>query len=197
MTKNYRLLCYPYWCKAEKCQSARGLIMQKSVFLEQLYKEYYPLMYYTAFNILRDHNLAEDAVHEAFLKLTKKSFMFEKIKCKKTAAFMVIIVRNIALTMYKYKKKEFNQRLEDNHMAADPGPTPLEMLISNINIEKIKEAIKAMDANYADILILKYHYECSNKQIAELLSLSEENVRVRLHRTRKKLAAILKDEVQV
>ena len=169
--------------------------MQKSVFLEQLYKEYYPLMYYTAFNILRDHNLAEDAVHEAFLKLTKKSFMFEKIKCKKTAAFMVIIVRNIALTMYKYNKKEFNQRLEDNHMATDPSPSPLDLIITNINVEKIKETINTMNPNYAEILILKYHYECSNKQIAELLSISEENVRVRLHRARKKLAAKLNNEV--
>lgn len=171
--------------------------MQKSVLLEQLYTKYYPLMYHTAYNILRDHSLAEDAVHEAFLKLTKNNFDFEKINCNKLAAFMVIIVKNIALTIYKNMKKEFKQRLEDNHSAADPGPTPLDLVITNVNIEKIKETIKAMDASYADILMLKYHYDCSNKQIADLLAITEENVRVRLHRARKKLAAKLKEEVQL
>ena len=168
---------------------------KKSVFLEQLYKEYYPLMFRIAFNILRDQGLAEDAIHEAFLKLSKNNYKLDKVRYNKTAAFMVIIVRNIALTMYKYNKKEFIQRLEDNHMATDPSPSPLDLIITNINVEKIKETINTMNPNYAEILILKYHYECSNKQIAELLSISEENVRVRLHRARKKLAAKLNNEV--
>jgi len=80
-------------------------------------------------------------------------------------------------------------------MATDPSPSPLDLIITNINVEKIKETINTMNPNYAEILILKYHYECSNKQIAELLSISEENVRVRLHRARKKLAAKLNNEV--
>lgn len=171
---------------------------KKRASLEQLYTEYYPLMYHTAFNILQDHGLAEDAVQDALLKLGKNNFYIDEIKCNKTASFLVIIVRNAALTIYAKNKKAKNQRLEDAHMAAaDPSPTPLDLIITNINIKEIKEAIKAMDSSYADILILKYHYECSNRQIADLLSLSEGNVRVRLHRARKKLAAMLKNEVQV
>jgi len=170
---------------------------KKSVFLEQLYSEYYPLMYHTAFNILHDHSLAEDAVQEAFLKLTKTNFYLDAIKCNKTASFMVIIVRNTALTIYAKNKKVKTRRLEDAHVTAtDPNPTPLDLIITNVNIKEIKEAIKAMDSSYADILILKYQYECSSRQIANLLSLSEGNVRVRLHRARKKLAARLKNEVQ-
>ena len=38
--------------------------------LENLYYEYKALMKYIAFNILGDNGLAEDAVHEAFIKLT-------------------------------------------------------------------------------------------------------------------------------
>lgn len=38
---------------------------------EDIYKKYGKLMKYVAYNILRDDSLAEDAVHNAFLKLMK------------------------------------------------------------------------------------------------------------------------------
>ncbi len=43
---------------------------EKSKF-EQLYYQYRKLMYLCAWEVLRDEQLAEDAVHEAFIKLTK------------------------------------------------------------------------------------------------------------------------------
>jgi RNA polymerase sigma-70 factor (ECF subfamily) len=48
-----------------------------------------------------------------------------------------------------------------------------------------------MNPKYADVLTLKYFNHYTNKEIADLLLISEENVRVRLHRARKILAARL------
>lgn len=59
--------------------------------LENLYYEYKALMKYIAFNILGDNGLAEDAVHEAFIKLTRHLDGIGEIKSLKTKAFIVII----------------------------------------------------------------------------------------------------------
>ena len=45
--------------------------LNKHTLIEQLYLKYKFLMFHTAFTILQDHMLAEDATHTVFLNLWK------------------------------------------------------------------------------------------------------------------------------
>ncbi|MGN1089738.1 MAG: RNA polymerase sigma factor [Huintestinicola sp.] len=51
-----------------------------------------------------------------------------------------------------------------------------------------------MNENYSDVLMLKFFYECSNKEIAQLLNITEENAAVRIFRGRNKLKEMLMEE---
>jgi len=73
--------------------------------LEKLYIEYKSLMKFTASKILSNEVLAEDAVHDAFIKLTRYLDGIEEIISHKTKSFVVITVRNIALDMLEKEKK--------------------------------------------------------------------------------------------
>ena len=57
---------------------------------ELLYEQYRKLMKYIAFGILHDEYLAEDAVHDTFLKLTKYLDNIEDTRSSKTKSFIVI-----------------------------------------------------------------------------------------------------------
>lgn len=57
---------------------------------EQLYYQYKRLMYWIANHILGDSHLAEDAVHEAFLKIIKNFHKIGEIHCPRTKNFVVI-----------------------------------------------------------------------------------------------------------
>ena len=72
---------------------------------EVLYKEYRSTMYNHAYGILKDKYLAEDAVHNAFLKLTKNLEKVNEIKCKETRNYLVILVRGAAIDFYNQNKK--------------------------------------------------------------------------------------------
>ena len=61
-------------------------------------------MYVTAYSILKDHHESEDMVQEAVLKLSGNLHKILEIKCKKTRAFLVIIVWNLSLDAYKMRK---------------------------------------------------------------------------------------------
>lgn len=167
--------------------------MRKSELLEQLYTKYRYLMYHVAYGILHDHCLAEDAVQAAFLKLSKNNYQISEINCNKTKIFMVIVIRSTALDLYNRKNKHKNiSSLEEQIVeAADNNPTPLELIVSNDTIDTIKDTLQTMTSKYADVLSLRYFYDYTNKEIADLLLISEENVRVRLHRARKILVARL------
>ncbi|MFR5859533.1 MAG: RNA polymerase sigma factor [Clostridia bacterium] len=63
----------------------------------QLYETYRKLMHWTAEGILHDEYLAEDAVHEAFLRIIQNFHQIREIPCPKTRSFVVIIVRKYSL----------------------------------------------------------------------------------------------------
>ena len=50
----------------------------------QLYETYRKLMHWTAEGILHDEHLAEDAVHEAFLRIIQNFHQIREIPCPKT-----------------------------------------------------------------------------------------------------------------
>ncbi len=71
---------------------------------ERLYYKYRRLMFTCAKEILKDDVLAEDAVHEAFLRLTKHMKGIDEVKCNKTLRFVVIVVESAAKDIYRKKK---------------------------------------------------------------------------------------------
>lgn len=86
--------------------------------LEKLYYEYRELMKYIALGILNDEYTAEDAVHNAFIKLTRHLKGIEEIKNHKTKSFIVIIIKSVSLDMLKKEKKNkpAEMHLYDNEL---------------------------------------------------------------------------------
>ena len=64
----------------------------------------------------------------------------------------------------------------------------------NENIEKIFDMVKRLDSNYSDVLVLKLFYDMNDREIAESLNISVENVRTRIFRGRNKLKMLLGKE---
>ncbi len=73
---------------------------------ETLYKQYLNLMLYTANSILKNQADSEDAVQMAFIRIAKNFDKIEKTICPKTANQFVIIVRHIAIDIYRKKHRE-------------------------------------------------------------------------------------------
>ena len=55
-------------------------------------------------------------------------------------------------------------------------------------------AIKMLPIKYREVLLLKYSHGYSMDEIAEILSMSKENVKKTIQRARKKLEALLLEE---
>ena len=74
---------------------------EKSKF-ESLYLTYRKLMFHVANGILNDEGLAEDAVHQAFLKILENFDKVGEISCHKTRSYVVIcfITRIHAIQKY-------------------------------------------------------------------------------------------------
>lgn len=166
----------------------------KHTVLEQIYHQYSQLMYYIAFKVLNDRYLAEDAVQTTFLKLEKNRFYIDSVTSNQTKSFIIIVTRNVAMSLLKTKSQGDYLRPDDEiNDIPDQNTLPLDLLIKNESIDEIKNTIASLDSKYSDILLLRYFSDYSTLEIASFFDISDELVRVRLHRAKKQLVEKLKE----
>lgn len=163
--------------------------------LEELYFLYRKDMFFAAYDILKDYHEAEDAVQSSIIKLSSIIEKIETVKCNKTRAFVVIVVRNISLNIYKQRKREklippdnFEEILFHEDFSLQPQIIRLEQA------EEIAKLLAKLNGSYADILTLKYYYEYSNSEIAELINTTEGNVRIKIYRAQQALKKLLTED---
>lgn len=160
----------------------------------ELYKQYSSTMLYIADNILHDIHLAEDAVSEAFIKIINNLDKINPKDCYRTRGFVVIIVRNVALDILR-KQKRSKVTSIDSFDDSIPFEEPnFENMTIKEACQRIINCIGRLNKNYSDILYLKMEFAYSNKEISEILGISQENVKTRLSRARKALKEELERE---
>lgn len=155
---------------------------------ELLYNTYKNLMLYKAYTILQDKSLAEDAVHNAFIKILKKISKYDFTDSHKTSAFVVIVVENVAKTMYKKEHKILPVELGD----IESNVNLAEAAETRLDAEYIASKIAQLPPLYRDILTLKFLNELSDKEIASVLGITNSNARKRLQRAKTALLKLLK-----
>ena len=161
---------------------------------ELLYLNYRASMFNIANAVLRDKGLAEDAVHQAFIKVLRNLHKIDDVFSNKTRSLIVIIVRNTAIDLYRARKKQKTVFLEDFiHEPIHENGTPLDFVIAEESYERMISNISKMPEKYSEVLVLRYFCEYSNGEIAEILNISNGNVRSRLHRARKMLVEIMEE----
>ncbi len=164
---------------------------EKSKF-EKIYFKYRQLMFQVANGILKDEYLAEDAVHKAFIKIMKHLDKIKEIECPKTKAFSVIIVKHTAIDLYRKRKRENTVQIEEEVLVEYRATTVDQEVIDKVE-NPLTAAILALPYHYSEIILLKYNHNYTDKQIAGLVGLSEDNVKKRLQRAKKKLKEIMKE----
>lgn len=162
--------------------------------LEQIYINYKKDAYWTAYNILKDHHRAEDVVQDAIIRMSSLIDKIEEVKCNKTRALFVIIVRNLSINIYNRRKNMESTHYEELDVESKDLNLDEEMIRLE-QVEWITTELEKINSSYLDILTLKYYYEYSNPEISKLLNIMEGNVRVRLYRAKQSIKKILLESV--
>lgn len=164
---------------------------EKSKF-EKLYEKYRKLMHYVAKGILTDDQLAEDAVQEAFFRIARNFYKVGEISCPQTKNFVVIIVRNAALTIAK--KEETASSLENIDLLSDGDVSLDDNTFAKFELNELIREILNLPEAYRYPLYLYGVYDYKMAEIANLLGITTETAKKRVQRARKILTDNLKKE---
>ncbi|MHB8061683.1 MAG: RNA polymerase sigma factor [Ruminiclostridium sp.] len=162
--------------------------------IEELYIEYRTMMYRIAYSILNDNVFSEDAVQQAFETIIINYDKFKNLTENRTKGLLILITKNTCLNILKRKKiiefVSFDDEMDDSCI-----DNPIEnFIISNESYSRLLKVIDDLDEKYSLVLQLKFVFGYTYSEISKLLSISDQVVRVRIYRAKKKIIECLKSE---
>ncbi|MGF6375669.1 RNA polymerase sigma-70 factor (ECF subfamily) [Clostridiales Family XIII bacterium PM5-7] len=164
--------------------------------IEQLIVEYKKMMLNLAYSILKDSQLAEDALQEASIKLAGKMNNIDNIHSDRTKNFVYTVTKNAAISVYR-KEKKFRQDVqffENNALSYIEGALDIDAFADQYGFsEELKEALSQLGEMDRDIICYKYGAGYKTKEIATAIGHSPDYVYKRLQRAEEKLALIIKE----
>lgn len=152
---------------------------------ELLYREYRGLMFHVANRILDNEQDAEDAVHQAFLKIAEHIGRIAEPVCPKTRGFVVTVAENKAIDLYRRRKKHPSVELDETL----PG---VPALYEGENV--LAECLLKLSARYREVLLLRYCYGYSLRETADLMGVTVSAATQLVHRAKIKLRALYEKE---
>ncbi len=144
---------------------------------------------------LQDDHLAEDAVQETFLALTRHMDKVGSVESAATRNFLATIVKNKATDLLRKRQKIMEDEEASQKQEAEvSGEDLLNQYLAQESYERILHAIQKLDEIYRVVFEYKYLHELSDREIADLLGVTLKVVNVRIFRARKKLQNFLREE---
>ena len=145
--------------------------------------------YSLAFYLLHDSAEAEDVVQESFVKLWHQ---LDTLKDDGIKPWLMRVVRNGSLD--RLRKRKPAEELSTALLVADTREEPDSRLIRERVKKQLMQAINSLGEPWTSLLILRDIHEQSYEFVGAVLDLGPEQVKVYLHRARKKLAALWQDQ---
>lgn len=163
---------------------------------EQVYHNFYDLVYGMIVYIVKDHSAAEDIIQESFLKVIRKKPTFESEQ--KMKAWLKIVTRNTAIN-YLRKNKKFRNHLDSDSVFINIEPyNPEPSVEQTVETKMLEEAIvsylEKLKPEYRVLVEYRWKQGLTYKEIAEHLNTDEDVVRQRLYRARESIKKMLYKE---
>ena len=167
---------------------------------ETLVRTYSPSLLRTARRFLRSEEDARDALQDAFVSVFKSIGTFASNAQLSTWLHRIVINRSLMKLRSQRRhpeediEKYLPRFLEDGHQA-EPGAAWPEGADSMMEREEVRalvrESIDRLPESYRVVLLLRDLEELSTEEAAEVLGVTPNAIKIRLHRARQALRAIL------
>lgn len=151
--------------------------------VQELMKKYQNNFYAVAFHVCKNAEDAEDVVQDTFIQYytNKKDFEDEQ----HIRAWLIRVAINKAKNMNRTFWRQNKQSLED-YMETLTFETP--------ESENLFETVMKLPDKYRIVIHLFYYEDYTIREIADILKISQSNVKVRLSRGRLLLKETLQEE---
>lgn len=152
--------------------------------LDELYRTYAEQLYYFLLKLSGSPTAAEDLVQETFVRAT---ISLHQVEGSSARAWLYKVARNVYLDEWRRRKRwSWVPFFQDTEMISPYG-VPEEEIDRVEESQMLAELLYRLPENYRAIIHLREIEEMSYEEMAQTLDMTEGQVKVTLHRARKKL----------
>jgi len=134
---------------------------------------------------------AEDIMQELAIKIWQKGEDFNKLGNKE--AWCMAVTRNMAIDKIRHNKVRQHENIDTVYNVSSDSKNPETQLESNDVMNRIKELIATMPVNYKTVIQLREIEEMSYKEIANIMNIELDKVKIYIFRARKLLQKMIID----
>jgi RNA polymerase sigma-70 factor (ECF subfamily) len=137
---------------------------------------------------VRDESAADDLVQETFIKIHEN---LDSVRDpSKVSSWVFRIAHNVCYDYFRARKKTSHNGVHEG--LVDLQETPLQKRMEQDEMSRcVQGQLNLLPESLRSVLIFSDIMELNHEEIADILELTVENVKVRLHRARKRFNAIL------
>ena len=158
-------------------------------FMASVYRDNYKLMQLIAMKFMGNTMDADDVVSDTCMSLIKKIDVLRRLEPEARSAYINVATTNTALGVFR-KRKRMNELLDDGELfryIQDEGDTPEALVLRSCKLQELKDAFNKISEIDQAALNMKYMLEYSDAEIAKVLGVKENSVRMRMKRARHRL----------
>lgn len=149
------------------------------------YNDYFPRLFAYIYGRVRNVHIAEDLVADVFERAFVKADTLRNDDAFSTWLFT--IARNVIISNGRKRARESIVDPDILKEIAPSGASVESEVVNREELDQVTELLHDFPQREQDIIALKFDAELPNAQIAQIMNLSEANVRVILFRTLRKL----------
>jgi RNA polymerase sigma-70 factor (ECF subfamily) len=154
-----------------------------------VYRAYGRLVYASAYRVLRDAGLAEEATQQTFVKAWRAADSLDENR--EMAPWLATIARRVAIDVQRSEARRSADPLE-SVPAADPALTTQPQSAEALHgVWEVRRALDELPPDEQEVIRLQHFEELTHTEIAERLQLPSGTVKSRSFRAHKRLAAQL------
>jgi RNA polymerase sigma-70 factor (ECF subfamily) len=158
----------------------------------KIYDQHYDPIRKFILAYVKDEWVADDLIQETFIKVQKN---LKSVRDpSKTPSWIFRIAYNLCHDHYRHSKRAvLNQRTIQQDIVPFKEAVVQKELEQQQMGECVQDKMDLLPPDCRSVLILSDIMALSHKEIAQILEINVSNVKVRVHRARKKLRSILED----
>jgi RNA polymerase sigma-70 factor, ECF subfamily len=169
----------------------RRVLQGESALFEIIMRRHNQRLYRVAVAILKNDAEAEDVMQDAYVRAYQHLGQFEGRAKFSTWLTRIAVHESLARLQRQGRQESIEMAFETNsertYDLVSNAPDPEQQASSTETAGLLEKAILTLPENYRAVLVLRDLQDMDTAETAECLDMTEENVKVRLHRARKML----------
>lgn len=160
--------------------------------MTDIYETHKAAMLRYALSITTNKELAEDAVHNAFMSIITHKEKYFQLSCMDLRACIVIIVKNKCIDLKRQQSRRAYDQLDDMENTLESSDMPVEdQVVLDDEYSALRKCLTALDETSRLVLEMKFVLGMTYKEIGVELGMTANHVDTKIMRAKAKVRKLI------